>query len=215
MKRSIPAFVALILVALGASAQGRLELRLVPGPVYSHTKWFGPAPIKLLPQAAFWIETSDGRFVDSIYVTHRSAAADWRFGAGARRPESLPLWSHSRGLRAADGLFMPDAGHPLSDAISGATPEAAFAKTWTLPAGLAPGWYRIRAELNLSYDWNEAYPDKLPRPTRAGAPRTASPLSSGKPSSYSGRRQLPRSSRPSARAPSTAPMASCAPDSRK
>jgi hypothetical protein len=162
MKRSILALAALISAALGAAAQGRLELRLVPGPAYSHTKWFGPAPIKLLPQTAFWIETADGRFVDSIYVTHRSAAADWRFAAGARRPEALPLWSHSRGLRAADGLFMPDAGRPLPDAISGATPEAAFSKTWAPPAGLAPGSYRIRAELNLAYDWNEAYPDKLP-----------------------------------------------------
>jgi len=163
MKRFLLALVATGLVASGAAGQGRLELRLAPGPTYRGVKWFGPARITLLPQIAIWIEDSSGRFVDTIYVTKKSAKADWWFAKGARRPEALPVWSHARGTQAADGSFMPEADHPLPDAVSGATPGATFALAWELPPGLALGTYRIRAELNLSYDWNEAYPDKLPK----------------------------------------------------
>jgi len=162
MKRTVVA-VLVALAAFCAAAQGTLELRFAPGSAFVHTKWFGPAPVKLRPQMAFWIETADGRFGYTIFVTHRSAAADWRAAGGARRPEALPLWSHARGIQAVDGFYMPDAAHPLPDAVSGATPEAAFSKSWKLPADLAPGSYRIRAELNTSYDWNESYPDRLPK----------------------------------------------------
>lgn len=159
----IAAAILLALAAASAQAQGMIELLLSPGPAYTHTKWFGPVPATLRPQMAFWIETADGRYVATVYVTHRSAAADWRAAGGARRPEALPVWSHARGVKAANGMYMPEPAHPLPDAISGATPKGAFATTWELPKGLAAGVYRIRAELNESFDWNEAFPDKLPR----------------------------------------------------
>jgi hypothetical protein len=161
MKKAL--FMSLALAAAAfAAAQGSLELRLSPGSAYAPTKWFGPVPVRLHPQIALWVETDRGGFVDTIYVTERAAKAKWRAAGGASRPESLPIWSHARGVAGADGGYLPDRGSPLPDAVTGATPGAAFTKTWTLPEGLQPGAYRVRAELNLSYDWNKAYPDKLP-----------------------------------------------------
>ena len=154
-------FAAIAVFAEGSAACGSIELRLEPGAHYAHSKWFGPLPVTLRPQIAFWIETADGAYVDTIYVTERSAKGNWRSAGGARRPEALPIWSHARGKRAADGLLMPDATTPVTDAVTGATPSAAFTRTWQLPAGFKPGKYRVRAELNQSYDWNSEYPDKL------------------------------------------------------
>jgi hypothetical protein len=150
------------LAAFAAPASGTLELRLEAGKNYSHKHLFGPIPVRLTPQIAIWLEKEDGSFVDTIYVTRRSAKGDWKAAKGTRRPEALPVWSHARGIEAADGLYMPDAASSPADAVTGATPSASFARTWKLPAGLEAGIYRIRVELNESYDWNEAYPDKLP-----------------------------------------------------
>jgi hypothetical protein len=158
---------------LGAAAPGTdldphhsgplVAVSVVPGPAYLHKVKFGLFSMTLTPQTAIWIETSDGRYVDTIYVTEKAATGKWSAAGGARRPETLPVWSHARGLAAPDGLYMPDKANRLPDAVSGATAKSAFTKTWQLPAGLVPGSYRIRVELNSSYDWNEAYPDKLPK----------------------------------------------------
>jgi hypothetical protein len=165
-KKGRTLFLAAVLAASASaslSAEGSISVSFVPGSAYSHRVRFGLISLSLTPQMAIWIETAEGRFVDTIYVTDKSAAASWRAAGGARRPEALPVWSHARGVAAPDGLYMPDKAHRLPDAVSGATAKAAFSKSWALPAGLAPSSYRIRAELNSSYDWNEAYPDKLPK----------------------------------------------------
>jgi hypothetical protein len=145
------------------AAEGSLSVAVTPGAAYSHKVKFGAFSMNMVPQMAIWIETAGGRFVDTIYVTKKAASADWSAAKGARRQESLPVWSHARGIAAPDGLYMPDKAHRLPDAQSGATPKSTFTKTWKLPSSLAPGSYRIKAELNSSFDWNEAYPDKLPK----------------------------------------------------
>jgi hypothetical protein len=117
----------------------------------------------MTPQIAIWLETADGAFVDTIYVSHRAAFADWRAAGGSRRPESLPAWSHARGVKAADGLYMPEASKPVPDGVSGATPAKGFTKAWKAPSSLAAGTYVVKAELNMSYDWNDAYRDRLPK----------------------------------------------------
>ncbi len=43
-----------------------------------------------------------------------------------RAPQTLPYWSHKRGIMAADGLFMPDAETSVPDAYTGATPVTSF-----------------------------------------------------------------------------------------
>jgi hypothetical protein len=166
MNRNYLPIAILAVLAVGAmslESEPSIVVSVVPGPEYSHKVKFGLASMTITPQMAIWIETADGRFVDTIYVTEKSATAKWAAAGGARRPEALPLWSHARGVRADDGLYMPDKKGRLPDAISGATPTKAFSKTWKVPASLAPGSYRVRVELNSSFDWNEAYPDKLPK----------------------------------------------------
>jgi hypothetical protein len=156
---------AAIGIALGnpAWAEPALVVSVSPGSAYSHKVKLGLMTLTMTPQMAVWIERSDGGFVDTIYVTRKSATAAWSAAGGARRPEALPAWSYARGIAAADGLYMPDKKHGLPDAVSGATPAAAFSKSWKIPASLAPGRYRVKAELNSSFDWNEAYPDRLPK----------------------------------------------------
>lgn len=148
---------------LAAENERSITISFAPGSAYSHKVRFGLISMSLAPQIAVWIETADGRYIGTIYVTGKSAAAGWRAAGGARRPEALPVWSHARDVAAPDGQYMPDKAHRLPDAVSGATPKSAIAWTWEVPADLAAGSYRIRAELNSSYDWNDAYPDKLPK----------------------------------------------------
>jgi hypothetical protein len=164
MKHFFIATAILILSAAAAlSAEPSIVVSFEPGASYTHKVKFGLLSMTLMPQMAVWIESSDGSFVDTLYVTGKAAAAKWSAAGGERRPEALPVWSHARGVAAPDGVFMPDKKHPLSDAVSGATPTKAQAIEWKVPASLAPGSYAIKAELNSSYDWNAAYPDKLPR----------------------------------------------------
>ncbi len=160
MRRTITAL-ALAASLAAAGAQGRIEISIQAGPAFTHQARMGFILVKTRPQIAVWIETNEGRYVDTVFVTHRSAFADWYGGKGVRRPEALPIWSRARGIAAPDGLFMPDRAHPLADAVSGPTPAADFSLSWK--SSLAPGRYRIRVELNQSFDWNEAYPDKLPK----------------------------------------------------
>jgi hypothetical protein len=162
-KIALAATLAMVALGTDLSAEASVVVSVAAGPDYSHKVRFGLVSMTLTPQIAIWLETADGRFVDTIYVSHRAAAADWRAAGGARRPESLPVWSHARGIAAPDGLYMPDKAGRLPDAVSGATPKAGFARTWPLPSGLAPGAYVIKVELNSSFDWNAAYPDKLPK----------------------------------------------------
>jgi hypothetical protein len=150
------------ILASSAWAEATLVVSVSPGSAYSSKVKLGLGSINVTPQIAIWIERPTGEYVDTIYVTSKSAKASWTAAAGARRPEALPAWSFARGVKAADGLYMPDKKGALADSVSGATPAKAFVKSWKVPASLAKGVYVVKAELNSSFDWNEAYPDKLP-----------------------------------------------------
>lgn len=152
-------------VASGVSAQGTgrsLEIEITSGPEWSHTKWFGIVRVTLLPQIALWLEAEDGSYVGELFVTRKAGQSTW---GNARRPEALPVWSHARGIRYADGLYMPTKSEPLPDAVSGATPKGGkpIIITAALPVGIKTGSYRIFAEFNNSFDYNDVYREKLPQ----------------------------------------------------
>lgn len=116
------------------------------------------------PQLAVWIEDPAGGYLSTVYATRKIATQSWQAAGGNRRREALPHWCHSRGVRYADGLYLPTKREPLTDGISGATPRGSFALKLT-PAG-ALTRFVVKVEVNHSTDFNAAYPESA----RAGEP---------------------------------------------
>ncbi|MCF2949390.1 hypothetical protein L0668_14820 [Paraglaciecola aquimarina] len=115
-----------------------------------------------IPQMAVWMETIEGQYIDTLYVTGKISSSG--FGetdtGPTRRPEALPYWSHSRGIQEDDGYFAPVANNADLDGVTSATP-----KNDSLIALTAPqmGKYRLMLEINRSYDFNDYYSkDRFP-----------------------------------------------------
>ncbi len=124
------------------------------------------------PLFAVWIEDSDGKYIQTLYVAKSVATGIFEYGkqerdkwikAPKRAPQTLPYWAHKRGIRASDGLYMPDAGTEVPDAYSGATPRTGFVLTSHADNPL-PGRFKVMVEINQNWDWNnywtnDKYPD--------------------------------------------------------
>ncbi len=162
MKRST-AVIALAAAALLASCAGepqgppvahtgvqsgpRFALELEPGPYYAkevRVLWY---TYTVWPQVAVWVETPQGEYIDTLYVT--AAAATGRYRAAPRdgRPEALPVWSHLDKARL--------------DAVSSPTTVGGAVRYGNdIAARLPAGAYVVKLETNRSYDWNAAYTRK-------------------------------------------------------
>ena len=122
------------------------------------------------PLFAVWIEDENGNYIETLYVSRVIASSTFDFGkkvndtwssATLRRPEALPYWSHKRGIKAADGLYVPLNATDL-DAVSGATPTENFIISSQSKRAKNSN-YNVYIELNQSYDWNDFYTkDKFP-----------------------------------------------------
>lgn len=112
--------------------------------------------IKNTPQIAIWAEDTEGHYLSTIYVTHKIATQSWTAAGGNRRKEALPHWCHQRGVRYADGLYLPTKESPLTDGISGATPKGSF-DVRMAPTGKAKQFV-VKIEINHSTDFNDTYP---------------------------------------------------------
>ena len=113
------------------------------------------------PQVAIWVEDTLGNYLSTVYVSKKTATQGWvGDGRGKRRPESLPHWSHSRGVCYSDGLYCPTKKEPLTDGLTGATPRSGF-NVRLLPKG-ALRRFRVKVEVNHSTDFNERYSKSLP-----------------------------------------------------
>lgn len=131
----------------GVSSGPRIELRLEPGPHYAKDMKVFLFSYTVWPQVAAWLETPDGRFVDTLYVTELAVTGKYRAAPKAGRPESLPVWT-ARKSGAAEAVSSPTTvGAPVSYASG-------------LAASLPPGRYVVMLETNRSYDWNETYTKK-------------------------------------------------------
>jgi hypothetical protein len=121
----------------------RFVLELSPGETYrTTTRWF-IFEIPIYPQVAAWVETPDGRYLGTIYVTAKAEKQGWVSAPKEGRPEALPVWNH---LRQA-----------VPDAVAAATAEGATLKGSDLAASLPAGNYVIKLETNRSYDYNATY----------------------------------------------------------
>jgi hypothetical protein len=126
------------------------------------------------PLMAIWIEDTLGNFIQTLYVAESIAtgifahgdASDGKWMPGPiRRPAALPFWGHRRGIRADDGYYLPDAGNPVPDAYTGATPGGSFILTTRTDNLLKEPFY-LFFEINQSWDWNKywtnnKYPDDM------------------------------------------------------
>ncbi|XCF07289.1 DUF4405 domain-containing protein [Tamlana crocina] len=123
------------------------------------------------PLFAVWIEDSKGHYVETLYISRVISSSQFDFGNKVngvwqpdivRRPEALPYWSHKRGIKAIDGLFMPLYNAQDLDAVSGATPTGNFIiKSQGNLKNLKN--FKVCLEVNQSYDWNEFYSkDRFP-----------------------------------------------------
>ena len=131
-------------LVLGPGSGPRLELRLAPGPHYSARRGFGPFGYTVRPQVAAWVESPEGSYLGTLYVTARAERGDWRAAPERGRPEALPVWSRLRGAEA--------------EAVSAATSPGETRAAAQLSARLPAGRYVVMLETNRSYDWNAAYP---------------------------------------------------------
>jgi hypothetical protein len=123
------------------------------------------------PLMAVWIEDDVGRYVQTLFVPVTVATGVFRYGkqennkwvSGPKRaPQTLPYWAHKRGVKASDGLYMPEPGNPVADAYSGATPVKGFILNTKADKEL-PDVFRILFEINQNWDWNEYWTnDKFP-----------------------------------------------------
>jgi hypothetical protein len=124
------------------------------------------------PLFAIWLEDTDGRYIQTLYVAKSVATGYFKYakqegnkwiGGFKRAPQSLPYWSHKRGIAASDGLFVPDSESAVPDAYTGATPTTSFILT-SHADGIIPEKYKVMLEINQNWDWNEywtnnKYPD--------------------------------------------------------
>lgn len=72
------------------------------------------------------------------------------------RPESLPVFLHALGVRSATGMMVPETSTSALDAYAGATMTENFLLT-TQALGDLPMQFKIRFEINQSFDFNEYY----------------------------------------------------------
>jgi hypothetical protein len=124
------------------------------------------------PLMAIWAENMQGDYIQTLYVAQSIAAGVFRHGDAStgrwmpgpvRRPAALPYWGHQRGIRAADGYYLPTQDDPLPDAMTGPTPKSHFIVRSRMPE-MKTGKFRVLLEVNQSWDWNQywtntRYPD--------------------------------------------------------
>jgi hypothetical protein len=111
---------------------------------------------RLTPQIAVWIERPNGEYVETLFVSRKAATGSFKWGKNgfARRPESLPVWSHKRNIKSADGLYMPERDNPLADVVTSATPLTSFTVNSKYEHDES---LNLMVETNKSFDYNDYY----------------------------------------------------------
>ena len=151
------------IIKLGNGANGaQLQISFSKGESFNH------------PSFVFWIEDMDGNFIETVFITESVATGIYKYGKNIkgkwlpdekRYPASLPYWSHKRGKRISDGLYVPDKEHPITDAITGATPQSNFLLNARMKNENLRK-FKILFEINQTWDFNEywtnnKFPDNL------------------------------------------------------
>ncbi len=125
----------------------RLELHLEPGPFYAKDMRMLWIRYTVWPQVAAWIETPDGRYLDTIYVTELAVTGKYRAAPQKGRPEALPVWT-ARKSGKVDAVSSPTTVG--KDVVYGNN----------IVSRIPAGPYVVMLETNRSYDWNGTYTKK-------------------------------------------------------
>lgn len=138
-----------------------IHIKFTRGSAWNHNVSFGPMKLRILPQIAVWVEDSSGNLKQNIFVTHCFAKQQWHgiknHPDSTYRTMSLPYWLNKM-IKAS--MAVPTKAHPLSDAITTATPKGSFSITSHLDTLLKHG--TLWCEINSSFDNNDAYPKGRP-----------------------------------------------------
>jgi len=174
--------ISVILSIAACSPAALKKKKEVPGPktvINSNVNGRGPEiTVELTsgksfnyPLLAAWLEDDGGRYIQTLFVPVSVATGVFKYGrmeknrwvpAPRRAPQTLPYWAHKRGVKASDGLFMPEPENPVADAYSGATPVQSFILNTKADQEL-PEIFRVLVEINQNWDWNEYWTnDKYP-----------------------------------------------------
>lgn len=122
------------------------------------------------PQMAIWTEDIEGNFLETIFIS-KATSQGLFFGGRSknnfkefdakpssstdyRRVNALPVWSHKRGVKYSDGMYVPTRDNPMPDAITGATLKDNFT---LLSSTDSIKTFRLKVELNVAFDDNEYY----------------------------------------------------------
>ena len=148
-------------IATLAEVAGKpVSVQVTIGEQWAHSFRMFLKKITTTPQMAIWAEDADGKYLETLYVTKKFATQNWGIGSGAKadathRVESLPYWMFKRG---AAGLPSPTKNAPLPDAVTSASPKEDFILKTNVPGEAAEIF--VLMEVNLSFDENDAYPEK-------------------------------------------------------
>ncbi len=175
--------ILLITITAGACSSGTIQkggvIKEESSSIYTNRGGTGPEIIIefrkgdsfYYPLMSVWLEDASGKFIQSLFVPASVAHGVFKYGkqennkwvkAPKRAPQTLPYWSHKRGIIASDGLYMPEPGNSVSDAYSGATPTSSFI-LYTRSDKALPDVFRVLLEINQNWDWNDYWTnDKFP-----------------------------------------------------
>lgn len=162
--------IPLVLFTISCSTS-RVPVNEVPDQISSNPAGKGPGlKIEMTrgeahnhPLMAIWVENESGEFIQTLFVAesigkgifqHGDASKGFWMPGEIRRPAALPYWSHKRGIKADDGLYLPTPTEPIADAYTGPTPGKSFVLNTRLDEpGLTK--FRVLFEINQTWDWNE------------------------------------------------------------
>ena len=116
------------------------------------------------PIYAIWLEDLQGNYLETVFISKSMSTSVFQYGSKTgetwqpdivRRPEALPRWSHQRGIKAEDGLYIPLTSAPDLDGVTGAT----IANNGIVKTGTTRSVSRVKLffEINQSFDWNTYY----------------------------------------------------------
>jgi len=137
--------------AAGAGAE--FEIAFTKGEKFSH------------PVIAIWLETVDGKYIQTLYISKSVATGYFQHGdtksgkwapGPRRRPATVPYWSHKRNVQEADGLYVPTAATAIPDAYTGPTPLTNFVLKSKSDSPLQQA-VRVFLEINQAFDFNRSW----------------------------------------------------------